>query len=337
MLAFPFSDYWIFYLLFTSFILLLLFLDLGVFHKNAHEVSAKEASLWTVFWIAISLAFNVALYYYCLYKFNLPQYVDLVPDPISGAKTYALEFLTGYIVEKSLAIDNIFVFAVVFNYFQIPSKYQHRVLFWGIMGALVFRAIFISIGSVLMQYEFVVIFFGALLILTGIKMMLIAESDNTDLSKNIIIRLLNRIFRVHPKIENQNLFIKKDKYIYVTPLFIALCFIEITDIIFSIDSVPAIYALTDEPFIVYTSNIFAIIGLRSMYFMLSGVMHKFSYIKYGLAAVLVFVGLKMVYLNNAFGGKFPITWSLMIIFSLISVSVVASILKVKWEEKDKRF
>lgn len=333
MLSFPFSDYWIFYLLFTAMILFLLFLDLGVFHRKAHDVSIREATIWSIFWVSMALIFNLAFYYYCIYKFNLMELTDLNLDAHSYSKRYALEFLTGYVVEKSLAIDNIFVFAVVFNYFKIPKMYQHRVLFWGILGALFFRAIFIYFGSVLMQYEPIVIFFGALLILTGIKIVLIADKDNKDLSNNIILRLLNKIFRVYPKIESQNLFIVKNKLIYVTPLFIALAFIELTDIIFSIDSVPAIYALTNEPFIVYTSNIFAIIGLRSMYFMLSGVMDDFKYIKYGLAGVLIFVGMKMVYLNNAFGGKFPITWSLAIIFFLIGSSILFSIIKMRYENK----
>ncbi len=327
MLAFPFSEYSLIYLLFTAGILLLLFLDLGVFHKKAHPVSVKEAGLWTLFWISLALAFNLGFYYYCLYKFNLPEYASLVSDPQVGAKTYALEFLAGFIVEKSLAIDNIFIFAVVFSYFQIPTQYQHRVLFWGILGALVFRGIFISLGSVLMQYEAVIIFFGILLIMTGIKMIFVSSEDKSDLSNNIIIRMLNKIFRVYPKIESQSLFVVKNKILYVTPLFIALCFIELTDIIFSIDSVPAIFALTKEPFIVFTSNIFAIIGLRSMYFMLAATLDKFIYIKYGLGCVLVFVGLKMTYLNNAYGGKFPITWSLAIIFFLIGSSVIVSLIK----------
>ena len=242
----------------------------------------------------------------------------------------ALEFLTGFVVEKSLAIDNIFVFAVVFNYFAVPKIYQHRILFWGIIGALLFRGIFIALGSVLMQYEWVVWFFGGLLIITGIKM-LFAGDEEADLEKNFLIRLLKRFFRVHPKIEGDKFFLIKDGKRYVTPLFIALIFLELSDIIFAIDSVPAIFALTKEPLIVFTSNIFAILGLRSMFFMLAGSMDRFIYIKYGLAAVLMFVGLKMVYLNHAFGGKFPISWSLGIIISLIGGSMLAS-----WIEDRRR-
>jgi tellurite resistance protein TerC len=229
------------------------------------------------------------------------------------------------VVEKSLAIDNIFVFAVVFAYFRIPKMYQHRVLFWGILGALVFRGIFIAMGSVLMQYHWLVIFFGSLLILTGFKMYF-AGTKPQDLENNFMVRQLKKVFRVHPQVEGQKFFFKKDGRTFVTPLFLALVFLELSDIIFAVDSVPAIFALTKEPLIVFTSNIFAILGLRSMYFMLAGVMDRFIYIKYGLASVLVFVGLKMVWLNDAFGGKFPVNWSLGIIALLIGSSVVASII-----------
>lgn len=253
-------------------------------------------------------------------------------DPDAQAKTTALEFLTGFVVEKSLAIDNIFIFAVVFAYFGIPKIYQHKVLFWGILGALVFRAIFIAMGSVLMQYQWVVLFFGALLILTGIKMFF-AGTKAQNLENNFLIRQLKKVFRVHPHIEGQNFFIKKNGLTYVTPLFLALIFLELSDIIFAVDSVPAIFALTKEPLIVFTSNIFAILGLRSMYFMLAGVMDRFAYIKYGLASVLVFVGLKMVWLNEAFGGKFPINWSLGIIALFIGGSIVTSIVIDRRKQK----
>lgn len=326
MVLFTFADYWWFYLGFTCFVLMVLALDLGVFHKTAHEVSFKESSIWTAIWISLALLFNFGFYQYAQWRFSTdPQYFTIPGfNAQQAAESVALEFLTGFVVEKSLAIDNIFVFAVVFAYFGIPKKYQHRVLFWGILGALVFRAIFIAMGSLLMRYEWVVIFFGALLILTGIKMYF-AGTEQTDLNKNIVVRGLKKVFRIHPVIENDKFFIKKDGVRYVTPLFLALVFLELSDIIFAIDSVPAIFALTKEPLIVFTSNIFAILGLRSMYFMLAGVMDRFAYIKYGLASVLVFVGLKMVWLNEAFGGKFPISWSLMIISFLIGSSIVLSL------------
>ena len=326
MIYFPFADYWWFYLLFTLFVLVVLALDLGVFHREAHEVSFKEASIWTAVWIGLAFVFNYFFYLYSLHRFRSDETLMAMEgfNPDKQAMTSALEFLTGFVVEKSLAVDNIFVFAVVFAYFSIPKMYQHRVLFWGILGALLFRALFIAMGSVLMKYEWVVIFFGALLILTGIKMYF-AGTEKQDLNQNVLIKLLKKVFRIHPKIEGQSFFIRKDGLLYVTPLFLALIFLELTDIIFAVDSVPAIFALTKEPLIVFTSNIFAILGLRSMYFMLAGVMDRFIYIKYGLASVLVFVGLKMVYLNEAFGGKFPISWSLSIITLLIGGSILASV------------
>lgn len=329
-LLFPFENYWSFYALFTIFVLAVLALDLGVFHKQAHEISLKEASIWTTVWISLAFVFNFVFYKYALWKFTTEEQYKLIPgfDAQEQAKTSALEFLTGFVVEKSLAVDNIFIFAVVFSYFAVPKVYQHRVLFWGILGALLFRGVFIAMGSVLMQYKAVVLFFGFLLIATGFKMFFMGtKAENLD--NNFVIKQLKKFFKIHPKIEGEKFFIKKDGMTYVTPLFLALVFIEITDIIFAVDSVPAIFAITKEPLIVFTSNIFAILGLRSMYFMLAGVMDKFIFIKYGLAAVLIFVGAKMVYLNQLFGGKFPIIWSLSIISALIGSSILYSIYKDK--------
>lgn len=336
MLLFPFSDYWWLYVGFTVFVLAVLALDLGVFHKKAHEVSFKEASFWTAFWIGLALVFNYLFYRFSLYQFSTAEpYISMVGfDPELQAKTSALEFLTGFIIEKSLAIDNIFIFAVVFAYFGTPKIYQHRVLFWGILGALFFRAVFIAAGSVLMQYHWIVVFFGALLILTGAKL-LFAGTKPQNLENNFVVKVLRKVFRVHPQIEGEKFFVKKEGLFYVTPLFLALVFLELTDILFAVDSVPAIFALTKEPLIVFTSNIFAILGLRSMYFMLAGVMDRFAYIKYGLAFVLVFVGLKMVWLNEAYGGKFPIVWSLSIIAGFIGASIIASVVIDQWKKKNK--
>lgn len=324
-MLFPIENYWWFYMAFTVFVLAMLALDLGVFHRKAHEVSFKESSTWTAVWIGLALVFNYFFYQYALWRFSTDERYLSIPDfnPAVQAKTSALEFLTGFFVEKSLAVDNIFIFAVVFSYFAIPKIYQHRVLFWGILGALVFRGLFIALGAVLMEYKWVVIFFGGLLIVTGIKMFF-AGTEEKDLNKNVIIRALKKIFPIHPHIEGQNFFIRKNGALFVTPLFLALIFLELTDIIFAVDSVPAIFAITKEPLIVFTSNIFAILGLRSMYFMLAGVMDRFIFIKYGLAAVLIFVGLKMVWLNELFGGKFPIGWSLGIITFLIGGSIALS-------------
>ncbi len=321
---FPFADYWWFYGLFTLFVLGMLALDLGVFHREAHEVRFKEALGWSVVWVTLALIFGYGLHQYALWKFPLdPRLAGL--DHAALATQTGLEYLTGYVVEKSLSVDNIFVFVVIFTYFAIPAKYQHRVLFYGIIGALVFRIIFISLGAVLMQFHWVIWVFGVFLILTGIKLLFIPGKP-IDPEKNPVIRLLRRLLPVTPKIEGQKFFVRHDGVLHATPLFICLVFMELTDIVFAVDSVPAIFAITKEPLIVFTSNVFAILGLRAMFFMLAGVMHKFRFLKYGLGLVLVFVGLKMVWLNDAFGGKFPISWSLGIISGIIAVSIVVSLL-----------
>ena len=325
-LLFPFLDYWWLYAGFTGFVLLLLALDLGVFHREAHEVSLREATAWSVVWVALALTFNYLFYLYAASHFAGSERLLAIPgfDPGAAAKQVGLEFLTGYIVEKALAVDNIFVFVVVFSFFAVPPKYQHRVLFYGIIGALVFRAIFIAMGAVLMQYKWVVVLFGAVLILTGIKM-LFAPDKGINPDRNPVIRLFKRVMPVTPDMHGQRFLVRLGGRWHATPLLVALVFLEMSDIIFAVDSVPAIFALTKEPLIVFTSNIFAILGLRAMYFMLAGAMDKFHMLKYGLAFVLMFVGLKMVWLNEAFGGKFPISWSLGIIVGVIAVSVVASL------------
>jgi len=324
-LLFPFSEYWWFYLAFTSFVLLLLALDLGVFHKEAHEVRFKEAAIWSLVWVGLALLFNYAFYEYAFWKFAQdPRFA--AEGAANVATAIGLEFLTGYLVEKSLSVDNLFVFVAVFAFFGIPAKYQHRVLFYGILGALIFRAIFIALGSVLMHYEWVVLFFGGLLILTGIKMFF-APQQAIDPSKNFVIKLLKKFLPITPTIQGQKFFITENGVRYGTPLMLSLVFIELSDIIFAFDSIPAIYALTDEPLIVYTSNVFAILGLRALYFMLAGVYQKFHLLKYGLGLVLIFVGLKMVWLNDLYGGKFPVSWSLLIIGSVIGISVVVSLLR----------
>ena len=327
MVLFPFSEYWWFYGLFTLFVLLMLALDLGVFHRKSHAVSFKEASIWSVVWVSLAIVFNYILYRYALWKFPQDERLMALPNftPDLAAWNVSLEFLTGYIVEKSLSVDNIFIFVMVFAYFAIPTKYQHRVLFFGILGALLFRAIFIAMGSALMQFHWVIYLFGAFLIITGIKMFF-AHNEEIEPEKNFLIRIFKRFMPVSPRLDGQNFFSKIDGRWHATPLLIALLFLEATDIIFAVDSVPAIFAITAEPMIVFTSNIFAILGLRSMYFMLAGVIDKFHLLKYALAIVLVFVGLKMVWLNDLFGGKFPITWSLGIITGVIAVSIVASLL-----------
>lgn len=325
-ILFPFSEYYWLYGLFLLFVLGMLALDLGVFHKKCHEVTFKESAIWSVVWVTLALVFNFGLYQYAAWKFSQDLRLQAVPgfDPDLAATTVGLQFLTGYVIEKSLSVDNIFIFVVVFSYFAIPALYQHRVLFYGILGALVFRAIFIGIGSALMAYHWVIWIFGGFLILTGIKMFF-AGDEKIDPEKNPLIRLFRRFVPVTEKLHEEKFFTRIGGVLYATPLFMALLFLEFTDIIFAIDSVPAIFAITGEPLIVFTSNVFAILGLRSLYFMLAGAVDKFHMLKYGLAAVLVFVGLKMVWLNEAFGGKFPIAVSLGIIFGLVSLSIVLSL------------
>lgn len=320
---FPLADYWWFYGIFTLFVLGLLALDLGVFHREAHEVRFKEALGWSVAWITLALAFGYALYQYALWKFPLdPRLAGL--DHAALAKQTGLEYLAGFVVEKSLSVDNIFVFVVIFGYFAIPPRYQHRVLFYGILGALVFRILFIGAGAALMQFHWVIWLFGGFLILTGIKL-LFAPERPIDPEHNFLIRLLRRWLPVTTRIEGPRFLVQHDGILHGTPLLVCLVFMEFTDIVFAVDSVPAIFALTKEPLIVFTSNVFAILGLRALFFLLAGVMHRFHLLKYGLGLVLVFVGLKMVWLNEAFGGKFPISWSLGIIGGLIAASVLLSL------------
>lgn len=319
---FPFADYWWFYLSFTVFVLLMLGLDLGIFHRQAHVVSVKEAAVWTTVWMCLALLFGVGFYFYSGSKFG-PEI----------AWTLTLEYFAGYVVEESLSVDNIFVFVMVFAYFKIPAKYQHRVLFYGILGALILRATFVAAGSWLMQFHWVIYIFGGFLILSGIKIMFSGDSD-IDPEKNLVVRIVRRFIPVTHKIEGKDFFVRNKGKLFATPLFMALVILEFTDVIFALDSVPAIFGLTKEPLIVFTSNIFAILGLRSLYFMLAGAMDKFHLLQYGLSVILVFVGLKMVYLDYAFGGKFPITWSLGFIGGILFFSIAGSLIFAKTHEEE---
>jgi tellurite resistance protein TerC len=312
---FSFSDYWWFYAAFTAFVLVLLALDLGVFHRQAHVVTFRESLAWSAVWVALAAAFNYGFYLYAVGQFGTDD-----------GRRLGLEFLTGYLVEKSLAVDNIFVFVLVFAYFGIPAQYQHRVLFYGILGALLFRAIFIALSSVLMQYWLVVTIFGLLLIATGIKMWR-APDQKVDPERNLLVRLFRRLMPVTPQLHGQHFFVRLSGRWHATPLFVALLFLEMSDIIFAVDSVPAIFAISREPLIVFTSNVFAILGLRAMYFLLAGAIERFHLLKYALATILIFVGLKMVWLNDAWGGKFPIEWSLAFIGATLAAGVIASWLR----------
>lgn len=315
-----------FWILFNGLVLGLLALDLGVFHKNAHEVKFKEAIGWSVFWIALALLFNTALYYF---------WDSIAPGSAYSNKDAALAFFTGYLIEKSLSIDNLFVIMLIFSYFAVPSLYQHRVLFWGIIGALIFRAIFIFAGVALIEkFAWMAVVFGGFLILTGLKM---AFQKNTKIEpdKNPVVALFRRFVPVTKEFHGGKFFtrIEGDKRLWATPLFVALLMVEVTDIIFAVDSIPAILAVTREPFLVFTANVFAILGLRSLYFALAGFLTKFYYLHYGLAAILVFVGGKMLY-THFVGDKFPTEWSLGVIAGILTVSVVASLLRK--EKPDSR-
>ncbi|MBS1706955.1 MAG: TerC family protein [Armatimonadetes bacterium] len=298
---------------FLIFVLLMLALDLGVFHKESHEVKMKEALGWSAVWIALALAFNAGLFFF----WNAIQ----PNSPYTPAEA-GQAFLAGYLVEKALSVDNIFVFLVVFSYFQVPPKYQHRVLFFGIVGALLFRAAFIAAGSSLLtQFHWMLLVFGAILIATGIKMVAVKDKK-IDPDKNPVIRGVKKLIPVTPDFVGQNFFTRINGKLWATPLLITLIFVEITDVIFAVDSIPAIFAITKDPFIVFTSNVFAILGLRALFFALSGLMGLFHYLSYGLATILVFVGGKMTL--SYWEIKIPIVISLLVIVGILALSILAS-------------
>ena len=323
---FPFADYWWFYLAFTAAVLLLLVLDLGLFHRKAHTVSFTEAGTWTFVWAVMALAFCFGLYQYSLWAFPQDPRLMAIPgfNTAAEAKQVALEFLTGYVLEESLSVDNMFVFVVVFGFFGIPQQYQHRVLFFGIVGALAFRAIFIALGSALLHFQWMILVFGGILIVTGLKMMF-SSDEAIDPEHNKLLRLIKRIVPITNTLHGAHFFHIENGKRYGTPLLLCLVFLEMTDILFAVDSVPAIFGVTQEPLIVFTSNIFAILGLRSLFFLLAGAVHLFHLLKYGLSVVLIFVGLKMAWLNSLFNGHFPILLSLGIILGVIGASIVLSL------------
>ena len=292
----------LFWILFNAFVLIMLALDLGVFNRKAHVVSFREAITWTVVWVILALVFNGIIYFW-------------------RGQQQAMEFFTGYLVEKALSVDNIFVFIMIFGYFQIPKEYQHKVLFWGILGALVMRAIFIFAGIALIEkFHFTIYIFGALLIYTGYKMFGHKKMKVIP-EKNPVIRLVRKFMPVTAELQGEKFFTRINGKRFATPLFLVLILVETTDLIFAVDSIPAILAITQDQFIVYTSNVFAILGLRSLYFALSGIADRFWLLSYGLAIILVFVGIKML-LIDVF--KIPIEWSLLFIFVIIALSIVLS-------------
>ena len=310
--------------IFLAFVLGMLALDLGVFHRKAHVVKMKEALIWSGIWIGLALVFNLGLYSF---------WDQIQPGSAYTNQQAGLAFLTGYVVEKALSVDNIFVFLMVFTYFQVPPQYQHRVLFWGILGALLFRVLFIAAGASLLQnYAWMVLIFGAFLIVTGIKMLWLKDKK-IDPGKNPIIRGFRKIVPVTEDYRGQKFFTRIDGRLWATPLFLTLLFVEFTDIVFAVDSIPAIFAITKEPFIVFTSNVFAILGLRALFFAVAGLMQMFHYLGYALASILVFVGGKMVwtYYQHTLAGipdyKFPIGISLSIIVGVLLLAILASIIR----------
>jgi len=290
---------------FTAFVLVMLALDLGVFHRKAHEVKAREALLWTLLWIGLALVFNAGVYHWF------------------GAER-ALEFFTGYLIEKALSVDNLFVFLVLFSYFAVPAALQHRVLFWGILGALVMRAGFIFAGAALLQkFHWVIFVFGGFLVFTGFKLLFHREAEMQP-DKNPVLRVLRRVLPTVPEFRGARFFVAEGGRWYATPLLVVLVVVEATDIVFAVDSIPAIFAITADPFLVFTSNIFAILGLRALYFLLAGMLGKFRYLKVGLGLVLSFVGVKMLLAEFY---KIPIALSLTVVVILLAGSIAASLIR----------
>lgn len=292
---------------FSVFVMGMLALDLGVFHRKAHSVSVKEALTWTAVWITLAMLFNLFVYSYF-------------------GKEKALEFFTAYLVEKSLSIDNIFVMIMIFSYFNVPNSYQHKVLFWGIFGALVMRVIFIFAGIELIhKFHWLIYLFGGFLIVTGVRMV-VGEDKPIEPDKNPLVKLVRKLFPVTDSFEGDNFFVTREQKTWATPLFIVVVLIEATDLIFAVDSIPAIIAISEDTFIVYTSNVFAILGLRSLYFALAGIEKYFTYLKYGLATILVFVGVKMCIVDFY---KIPVEISLIVISFLLAISMIASVIVKK--------
>ncbi len=295
---------------FNVFIIIMLVIDLVVFHGKEHEESIREALIWTGVWITLAVIFGIGVYYYM------------------GTQT-ALDYYTGYLIEKSLSVDNIFVFLLVFSYFKVPAEYQHKVLFWGIFGALVMRLIFIFVGVALLeQFDWIIYVFGAFLVFTGIKLAMEKDKE-VHPERNPILKLTRKIIPITKQYHGSNFFIKRMGKLIATPLFVVLIVIETTDLVFALDSIPAILAITRDEFIIYSSNAFAILGLRALYFALSGIMKLFHYLHYGLSLILVFVGIKMLLADFY---HIPTPYALGFIGITLTVSVIASIYFPKAEQ-----
>lgn len=295
-----------FWIVFNTFVLGMLILDLAILNKNNHEVKVKEALWWTAFWVGLAIAFNIVVYFW-------------------KGQEAAVHFLTGYLIEESLSVDNLFVFMLIFNYFAVPVEYQRKVLFWGIVGALFFRAVFILVGVTLIEhFSWTIYILGAFLVITGIKMA-VSQDKEINPEKNPIISLVNRFIPVSKHYDKGNFFTRINKRLYATPLFIVVLVIETTDIIFAADSIPAILAVTHDPFIIYTSNVFALLGLRSLYFALAGIMQLFHYLHYGLSIILVFIGFKLL-VSHVDALKIDMLVALAVVATILVGSIILSVL-----------
>ncbi|MBJ6111422.1 TerC family protein [Hymenobacter sp. BT523] len=301
----------LFWLAFTAFVIGLLLLDLLVFNRKAHEIKLREALGWSVFWVTLSLGFNVLVYR-------------------TMGHQAGLQWLTGYLVEKALSVDNLFVFLLIFNYFKVPGQYQHRILFWGVLGALILRAVFILVGGALLaKFHFLVYLLGAFLVYTGIKMGVAGESAEIDPENNPVVRFLSRHLPITRQLEGGKFFVQKEGLRFATPLFVVLVMVETTDVVFAADSIPAILAITRDTFVVFTSNVFALLGLRAMYFALASLMRLFHYLHYGLSLILVFIGSKIL-LENVL--PIPMPYALGVVGGLLLLSTLASVLWPRREE-----
>lgn len=295
---------WIPWITFNAFILAMLALDLGVLRRKSHEVKVKEALVWSLIWVVLALTFNAGLWAW-------------------KGKAIALQFLAGYVIEKSLSVDNLFVFVVIFTFFRVKPAHQHRILFWGILGALAMRALMIGLGAALVQrFHWVMYVFGAFLVFTGVKLAFHSE-EQQNVGENLAVRLFRRVMPVTDDDRGGRFFVRENGRIFATPLVLVLLTVEMTDLVFAVDSIPAIFAVTTDTFIVYTSNVFAILGLRSLYFALASSLGLFRFLKYGLALILSFVGVKMLIMHWY---KIPIGVSLVVILSVLAVSIAASLL-----------
>jgi len=322
---------------FILFILTLLALDLGVFHRRDHVIKTREALTWSAIWIALALLFSVFIYFgYENHWMGLGTRQDAIDGVFNSGWHAVVKYLTGYVIEESLSVDNIFVMALLFRYFAIPAKYQHRVLFWGILGAIVMRGLMIYLGSELVKYHWVIWVFGGFLVFTGVRMMVGGEGEE-DPGKKRVVRVVRRLLPVTPDYHGHKFLARVDGRLMLTPLALTLVLVELTDLVFAVDSIPAIFAITADPFLVFTSNIFAILGLRSLYFALAGMIDKFRYLKPALAVVLMVVGVKMLaakWLKVWLGEHFNV-YLLGVVFAILATGVIASWRANRKEAREK--